>query len=204
MAGEIALAWENWAAGARSVCPAHPADLRLHNRQCMPRPDAIAITAESLPGRAPSSRLDTGIMQAHRANIGLRDAAVKSVGLSDDSRLAERPSRAVQDWKRVTNHVRPPIAQRLIRPCRRSGAHRPPWTWPLILVVGSATAWLRELRFPHPRLGPPPRRGRDHGREISRLNTPIRLGYAAASRPDGAELLPGDAPSRVPLFRVPW
>jgi len=99
MVGEIAFAWENWAPGARSVCPAHSADLRLHSRQGMSRPGAIAIAAESLPGRAPRSRLDTGIMQAHRSNIALRDAAIKSVGLPDDSRLAERPSRAVQDWQ---------------------------------------------------------------------------------------------------------
>lgn len=99
MVSEIAFVWENWAPGARSVCLAHSADLRLHDRQGMSRPGATAIAAESLPGSAPRSRLDTGIMQAHRSNIARRDAAIKSVCLSDDIRLAERPSRAVQDWQ---------------------------------------------------------------------------------------------------------
>jgi len=69
----------------------------LYDRQGMSRPGATAIAAESLPGRARRVRLDTGIMQAHRSNIARRDAAIKSVCLFDDSGLAERPSRAVQD-----------------------------------------------------------------------------------------------------------
>lgn len=60
--------------------------------------------------------------------------------------------------------------------------------------------WVRELHFPHPRRGTAVKRGRDHGRESLQLNAPTRLGCAAASHPNGAELLPRRRSSTGPAF----
>jgi hypothetical protein len=46
--------------------------------------------------------------------------------------------------------------------------------------------WVRELHFPHPRRGTATSRAGTTGRETSRLNTPIRPGYAPAVRPGRA------------------